>query len=126
MEYGHWVDEHERMLNELRSALNSEMGDNELHLLVDGVMAHYEELCRLKRIGAKNDVFHILCGLWKTPVERCFMWLGGFRSSQLLKVTTNLFISYSLIHLYMVYYSLEVLSSNFFGNSCKMVLRGPL
>lgn len=105
MEYGHWVDEHERMLNELRSALNSEMGDNELHLLVDSVMAHYEELCRLKRIGAKNDVFHMLCGLWKTPVERCFMWLGGFRSSELLKVTIYSFHILLFIYIWFKFFS---------------------
>ncbi|GAU25495.1 hypothetical protein TSUD_218670, partial [Trifolium subterraneum] len=44
MDYAHWVDEHQHLLNDLRSALNSQMGDNELHLLVDGVMAHYDEL----------------------------------------------------------------------------------
>ncbi|QHO06918.1 transcription factor TGA2-like isoform [Arachis hypogaea] len=61
------------------------MGDNELNLLIDGVLAHPDELFQLKTIGAKADVFHILFGTWKTPAERCFMWLGGFRSSELLK-----------------------------------------
>ncbi|AES70019.1 transcription factor HBP-1b(c1) protein, putative [Medicago truncatula] len=84
MDYARWVDEHERQINDIRSAINSQMGDNELHLLlVDGVMVHYDELYKLKSIGAKADVFHILSGLWKTPAERCFMWLGGFRSSEL-------------------------------------------
>jgi transcription factor TGA len=86
MDYAHWVDEHQRLLNDLRSALNSQMGDNELHLLVDGVMAHYNELFRLKSIGAKADIFHMLYGQWKTPVERFFIWHGAFRSSELLKV----------------------------------------
>lgn len=86
MDYARWVDEHQRLMNDIRTALNSQMGDNELHFLVDGVMAHYDELYRLKNIGAKADVFHILSGLWKTPAERCFLWLGGFRSSELLKV----------------------------------------
>ncbi|KAJ1436239.1 hypothetical protein SESBI_04268 [Sesbania bispinosa] len=86
MDYTRWVDEHQRLINDIRSAMNSQMGDNELQLLVDGVMAHYDELYRLKSIGAKADVFHILSGLWKTPAERCFMWLGGFRPSELLKI----------------------------------------
>jgi len=86
MDYARWVDEHQRLINDIRSAINSQMGDNEVHLLVDGVMVHYDELYKLKSIGAKADVFHILSGLWKTPAERCFMWLGGFRSSELLKV----------------------------------------
>ncbi|WJX21439.1 hypothetical protein P8452_10878 [Trifolium repens] len=89
MDYARWVDEHQRLINDIRLAINSQIGDNELHLLVDGVMTHYDELYKLKSIGAKADVFHILSGLWKTPAERCFMWLGGFRSSELLKIVRN-------------------------------------
>ncbi|KAL4347539.1 hypothetical protein GQ457_17G016280 [Hibiscus cannabinus] len=89
MEYGGWLDEHQRLINDLRSAVNSHMGDNELCILVGGVMAHYDEVFRLKSIGTKADVFHMLSGMWKTPAERCFMWLGGFRSSELLKILGN-------------------------------------
>ncbi|MFQ6669773.1 hypothetical protein Gotur_034891 [Gossypium turneri] len=89
MEYGRWLDDHQRLINDLRSAVNSHMGDNELCILVGGVMAHYDEVFRLKSIGAKADVFHMLSGMWKTPAERCFMWLGGFRSSELLKILGN-------------------------------------
>ncbi|XP_054808453.1 transcription factor TGA2.3-like isoform X2 [Prosopis cineraria] len=85
MDYARWTDEHQQLINDLRTAVNSQMGDNELHIVVEGVTAHYDELFRLKSIGAKADVFHILYGMWKTPAERCFMWLGGFRSSELLK-----------------------------------------
>ncbi|CAK9176231.1 unnamed protein product [Ilex paraguariensis] len=89
MDYAHWLDEHQRLINDLRSAVTSQVGDNELRLLVDGVMSHYDELFRLKNIGAKADVFHMLSGMWKTPAERCFMWLGGFRSSEVLKILGN-------------------------------------
>ncbi|XP_059649462.1 transcription factor TGA2.3-like [Cornus florida] len=89
MDYARWLDEHQRLINDLRSAVNCHMGDNELHHLVDGVMSHYDEIFRLKSIGAKCDVFHMLSGMWKTPAERCFMWLGGFRSSEFLKILGN-------------------------------------
>ncbi|KAG8652259.1 hypothetical protein MANES_06G070900v8 [Manihot esculenta] len=89
MEYAHWLEEHQRLISDLRAAVSSHMGDNELHLHVDGVMAHYDEIFRLKSIGTKADVFHMLSGMWKTPAERCFMWLGGFRSSELLKILGN-------------------------------------
>ncbi|MBA0637166.1 hypothetical protein Godav_024931 [Gossypium davidsonii] len=79
MEYGRWLDEHQRLINDLRLAVNSHMGDNELCILVGGVMVHDDEAFRLKSNGAKADVFHMLSGMWKTPTERCFMWLGGFR-----------------------------------------------
>ncbi|KAL3501678.1 hypothetical protein ACH5RR_036127 [Cinchona calisaya] len=89
MDYARWLDEHLRLINDLRSAVNSHLGDNELRLLVDGVMSHYDEIFRLKDIGTKADVFHMLSGMWKTPAERCFMWLGGFRSSEILKILGN-------------------------------------
>lgn len=73
-------------MKELSSALDSHATDSELRIIVDGVIAHYEELYRIKGNAAKNDVFHLLSGMWKTPAERCFLWLGGFRSSELLKV----------------------------------------
>ncbi|KAM7484536.1 hypothetical protein LguiA_000545 [Lonicera macranthoides] len=89
LDYARWLDEHQRLINDLRSALNSQVGDNELRLLVDAVLSHYDEIFRIKSIGTKSDVFHMLSGMWKTPVERCFMWLGGFRSSELLKILGN-------------------------------------
>ncbi|KAF6155393.1 hypothetical protein GIB67_019919 [Kingdonia uniflora] len=89
VEYGRWLEEHNRQINELRAAVNSHAGDTELRIIVDGVTAHYEEIFRLKGIAAKADVFHILSGMWKTPAERCFLWLGGFRSSELLKLLAN-------------------------------------
>lgn len=52
-------------------------------------MSHYDEIFRLKSIAAKSDVFHMLSGMWKTPAERCFLWIGGFRSSEILKILGN-------------------------------------
>ncbi|KAF9597854.1 hypothetical protein IFM89_021939 [Coptis chinensis] len=85
IEYGRWLEEHNRQVNELRAAVNSHAGDGELRIIVDGIMAHYDEIFKLKGNAAKADVFHMLSGMWKTPAERCFLWLGGFRSSELLK-----------------------------------------
>ncbi|KAK1386928.1 Transcription factor TGA [Heracleum sosnowskyi] len=89
MDYARWLEEHQRLVNDLRSMVNSQLGDAELRILVDGIMLHYDEIFRLKGIAAKSDVFHMLSGMWKTPAERCFMWLGGFRSSELLKILGN-------------------------------------
>ncbi|KAJ1399781.1 hypothetical protein SESBI_30084, partial [Sesbania bispinosa] len=84
-EYARWLEEQNRQINELRAAVNSHASDTELRMIIDGVLAHYDEIFRLKGIAAKADVFHLLSGMWKTPAERCFLWLGGFRSSELLK-----------------------------------------
>ncbi|KAI5055579.1 hypothetical protein GOP47_0029569 [Adiantum capillus-veneris] len=86
MDYARWVEEQNRQISELRSALTTHVGDNDLRILVDNGMAHYDELFRLKTVAVKADVFHIVSGMWKTPAERCFMWMGGFRPSELLKI----------------------------------------
>uniref|UniRef100_A0A6M2FB06 BZIP domain-containing protein n=1 Tax=Populus davidiana TaxID=266767 RepID=A0A6M2FB06_9ROSI len=89
VEYARWLEEQNRQINELRSAVNSHAGDAELRIITDGIMAHYDEVFKLKSNAAKADVFHLLSGMWKTPAERCFLWLGGFRSSELLKLLMN-------------------------------------
>ncbi|GMH27519.1 hypothetical protein Nepgr_029362 [Nepenthes gracilis] len=89
LNYSRWLDEHQRLINDLRSATNSHASDGELRVHIDGVMLHHDELYRLKSVAAKVDIFHVLSGMWKTPAERCFMWLGGFRSSELLKILVN-------------------------------------
>ncbi|KAF2289244.1 hypothetical protein GH714_032050 [Hevea brasiliensis] len=89
VEYARWLEEHNRQINELRAAVNSHAGDTELRTIVDNVIAHFNDIFRLKGVAAKADVFHILSGMWKTPAERCFMWIGGFRSSETLKLLVN-------------------------------------
>uniref|UniRef100_A0A2P2M0Y4 Uncharacterized protein MANES_09G004500 n=4 Tax=Rhizophora mucronata TaxID=61149 RepID=A0A2P2M0Y4_RHIMU len=89
VEYAQWLEEHNRQINELRAAVDSHAGDTQLRTIVDNFTAHYNDIFRLKGVAAKADVFHILSGMWKTPAERCFMWIGGFRSSELLKLLVN-------------------------------------
>uniref|UniRef100_A0A0D3GF46 DOG1 domain-containing protein n=1 Tax=Oryza barthii TaxID=65489 RepID=A0A0D3GF46_9ORYZ len=89
LEYARWLDEHQRHINDLRVALNTQMSDDELRELVDAVMMHYDQVFRLKSFATKSDVFHVLSGMWMSPAERFFMWLGGFRSSELLKVLAS-------------------------------------
>ncbi|KAJ7524354.1 hypothetical protein O6H91_17G001400 [Diphasiastrum complanatum] len=86
MEYARWMEEQQRQMSELRAALQTHVADNELRALVDTVMRHYDDVFKLKSTAAKQDVFHLVSGMWKTPAERCFMWMGGFRPSELLKI----------------------------------------
>ncbi|GMP86466.1 hypothetical protein CsSME_00039233 [Camellia sinensis var. sinensis] len=88
-EYARWMEEHNQQINELRAAVNSHAIDTELRTIVDSVITQFDDVFRLKGNAAKADVFHILSGMWKTPAERCFMWIGGFRSSELLKLLVN-------------------------------------
>lgn len=86
MEYGHWIEEQNRQICELRTALQAQTSDTELQILVENGMKHYSQLFRMKASAAKADVFYVMSGMWKTSSERFFLWIGGFRPSELLKV----------------------------------------
>ncbi|MCH80798.1 transcription factor TGA3-like, partial [Trifolium medium] len=40
----------------------------------------------MKAEAAKADVFYLISGAWKSSVERLFLWIGGYRPSQLLNI----------------------------------------
>ena len=86
VEYGRWVEEHSKLIFQLRALLNDNAPDNQVQVLVGGAMAHHEELLNLKAAIARTDIFHLLCGVWASPAERCFLWLGGFRPTEFIKV----------------------------------------
>ncbi|KAJ7552854.1 hypothetical protein O6H91_06G073100 [Diphasiastrum complanatum] len=86
MEYARWMEEHERQMADLRAALQTHVADNVLRVLVETMLSHYDDVFRLKSSAAKQDVFHLVSGMWKSPAERCFLWMGGFRPSELLKI----------------------------------------
>ncbi|KAK4404924.1 bZIP transcription factor TGA10 [Sesamum angolense] len=86
MEYARWLEEHHRLMVELRNAVHEHLAENELRIFVDNCLAHYDQMINLKSMIAKSDVFHLISGTWKTPAERCFMWMGGFRPSELIKI----------------------------------------
>ncbi|XP_010271664.1 PREDICTED: transcription factor TGA2.2-like [Nelumbo nucifera] len=86
MEYARWLEDDQRHMSELRTALQARLSDGDLRIILDGYLAHYDEIFRLKGIAAKSDVFHLVTGMWATPAERCFLWMGGFRPSELIKI----------------------------------------
>ncbi|KAK9270588.1 hypothetical protein L1049_026169 [Liquidambar formosana] len=86
MEYGHWVEEQNKQICELRKALQAHITDVELRILVENGLNHYYNLFRMKGDAAKADVFYLMSGMWRTSTERFFLWIGGFRPSELLNV----------------------------------------
>ncbi|KAM7264397.1 hypothetical protein ACFE04_002080 [Oxalis oulophora] len=89
MEYARWLEENNRIVCELRAAVQEHLPENDLRLFANNSLAHYDELVNLKSMFAKTDVFHIVSGMWLSPAERCFMWLGGFRPSELIKIISS-------------------------------------
>ncbi|KAL3591632.1 hypothetical protein D5086_010272 [Populus alba] len=86
MEYGHWLEEQNRHICDMKIALDAHISDAELHRLVESDMSHYSELFRIKATAAEADVFYVMSGLWKSSAERFLLWIGGFRPSELLKI----------------------------------------
>ncbi|KAM0898079.1 hypothetical protein ACQ4PT_022160 [Festuca glaucescens] len=87
-EYNRWLDDDSRRMVELRGGLHAHLPDSDLRAIIDDALNHYDELFRLKGAAARTDVFHLITGMWATPAERCFLWMGGFRPSDLLKACT--------------------------------------
>lgn len=110
MEYGHWVEEQNRYILEMRTALSSNIDDIQLGKLVQSIMDHYTKLFSMKSAAAKADVFYVMSGMWMTTAERFFLWIGGFRPSELLKVMfvvltfCYMYVTSNLFH--MIWYSL--------------------
>ncbi|MBA0591384.1 hypothetical protein Gorai_020062 [Gossypium raimondii] len=49
--------------------------------------------------------------MWKTPAERCFLWIGGFRSSELLKVSSVLLLQSDFWHGALLGFDIQLLAS---------------
>ena len=86
VEYSHWLDQQERKIAELKNVLRTPLGDPELSVMVESVLSHYCSLFRMKRDAARADAFYLVSGMWKTSVERFFLWIGGFKPSELINV----------------------------------------
>lgn len=87
IEYGLWVEDQEKKNCELRNVLQAHISDTELRMYVDSGLNHFNDLFRMKADAAKADVFYLMSGMWRTSVERFFLWIGGFRPSEILKVS---------------------------------------
>ncbi|XP_066394563.1 bZIP transcription factor TGA10-like isoform X2 [Miscanthus floridulus] len=86
VEYGRWQEEHYRLMYELRAALQQHLPEGELQMYVESCLAHHDEMVGIKEGAIKGDVFHLISGVWRSPAERCFLWLGGFRPSEVIKM----------------------------------------
>ncbi|KAI7727649.1 hypothetical protein M8C21_003440 [Ambrosia artemisiifolia] len=84
--YDQWVIDQNKKECELATTLQNDASDMEVRVIVDDIVNHYQLLFQMKADAAKTDPFSLLCGSWKSPVERLFQWLGGFRPSEILYI----------------------------------------
>ncbi|XP_012699864.1 transcription factor TGAL5 isoform X3 [Setaria italica] len=86
MEYARWLEDDSKHMTQLQGILQAQNIDANLGTIVEECMRHYDELFHLRAMLARSDVFHLMTGLWATTAERCFLWMGGFRPSEILKM----------------------------------------
>ena len=86
MEYARWLEDDSKLMTELQGIQQAQNLDADLGAIVEECVRHYDELFHLRAMLARSDVFHLMTGLWATTAERCFLWMGGFRPSEILKV----------------------------------------
>lgn len=87
IEYGLWIELQEKKNCQLRNVLQAQMSDTDLRVHVEGGLAHFSDLFRMKAEAAKVDVFHVMHGIYRSPVERFFLWIGGFRPSEIIQAS---------------------------------------
>ncbi|KAF0914205.1 hypothetical protein E2562_027613 [Oryza meyeriana var. granulata] len=87
LEYERWQETHHQVIGQLRAAMEEHRRpDGELQPYVDEAVSHCGVLMGHKARLVGVDPLHLLFGSWKGAVERCFLWIGGFRPSELIKV----------------------------------------
>ncbi|XP_042016277.1 bZIP transcription factor TGA10-like [Salvia splendens] len=89
MEYAQWLEEHHHLTVDLKGAVNEYRPEDELCVAIGNWLAHCDQMVGLKSKALKNDIFHVFSGMWKAPAERCFMWMGGFRPSMVIKIAVD-------------------------------------
>ncbi|BBN00359.1 hypothetical protein MPTK1_1g28510 [Marchantia polymorpha subsp. ruderalis] len=81
-----WKEEQEQLTDELRSALDADLGEMQLRELVRKVETHYEEYYAAKDDAVRQNVLTVMQPAWKSPLENVFMWIGGWRPTMVFQL----------------------------------------
>lgn len=89
--YREWLEEEKTLLEPLRKLVESQKPTVEAQGLVEGCYSHYSKYVDAKIQAAREDVTYVAAGMWRTPLEAGFLWMGGWRP------TTAIVLAYSLM-----------------------------
>lgn len=79
--YTSWVNTQEELVKNLQEALESDMRQPELLKEVKKVTEHYRIYYKAKQNASHQDVLQTVTAPWRSPLEKAFLWLGGWRPS---------------------------------------------
>ncbi|OVA07255.1 Transcription factor TGA like domain [Macleaya cordata] len=79
--YDLWLHQLQLLLHQLVTAPKPHTDEQHSHTtqLIDRVMTHYDDYCRIKTHAAKHDPFSIFAASWTTSLERSLHWISGWR-----------------------------------------------
>ncbi|KAL6840819.1 hypothetical protein ACP4OV_029345 [Aristida adscensionis] len=88
LERARWAEEQGRHAGEMLAAMDGHASDLTLRMLVDASLAHYDALFGAMSAAALRDPFAVLSsgGSWRASAKRSFLWIGGLRPSELLRI----------------------------------------
>ncbi|KAH6558291.1 hypothetical protein KP509_1Z070500 [Ceratopteris richardii] len=92
--YVRWIEEMKRLFKHLRAKLQQNdcsLEEGEISALVHSCHSHYCEYMSEKIKLCKEDASFVVAGMWRTPLEAGFLWMGGWRP------TTAIVLAYSLM-----------------------------
>ncbi|MCO5586249.1 hypothetical protein L7F22_040188 [Adiantum nelumboides] len=91
--YVGWLEEMKRRFEKLRIALlQASLSEEEVVAIhVQACHSHYSEYMSEKIKLCKEDASFVVAGMWRTPLEAGFLWMGGWRP------TTAVVLAYSLM-----------------------------
>ncbi|CAI9271074.1 unnamed protein product [Lactuca saligna] len=81
VEYGRWLEEHNRRINELKGAVSNHAGDGELRIIVDGVVGHYEDIFRIKGGFRSSELLKLLITQLEPLTEQQLLAIGNLQQS---------------------------------------------
>ncbi|RZC43454.1 hypothetical protein C5167_036409 [Papaver somniferum] len=87
--YELWLHQLKVHLHQLVSApkpsnpTENEKFNNQTNQLINRVITHYDDYCRVKTHAAIHDPFSIFSASWTTSLERSLQWVSGWRPTTL-------------------------------------------
>ncbi|MCO5603180.1 hypothetical protein L7F22_057327 [Adiantum nelumboides] len=79
--YSSWTRTQGALLKELEEAVESDMKEVDLVQEVKKVSEHYETYYKAKEMASHQDILQTVTPDWRSPLEKAFLWLGGWRPS---------------------------------------------
>lgn len=86
-----WMTRQKHFQDELHSTQQHihHFHDDHLKDLISRVLAHYEEYYQEKSRVLNHDIFLAFSPSWFTSLERCFLWIAGFKPGMVLHLANN-------------------------------------